>query len=362
MFDFDSETDGAHTPTKIRVGVDRRGSPSSGEPLCWSGTKDSKKCSKSSPVTVAKGLGTTSGRDLSTAFLGDAALAIDVARQEYWQNVEKTKSWMLRSTLVSFCMLLHHVAGSPRNIKMIDVFGGGENQEKKNEEMMKDWLDVQNVDIATQALQGMKEVKRNQISSDTKIAYITGFHNKHFSAIFAFVNIRTVLLYDGYSRNTPAMWLDWIRLLLWCLTCDEDNLPYTEVHLDSQKSFWELHKQNQEPRAFAPNTPWQCYKASDGILQDGDSTECGFLAGMNVWSKIYMREKDIKVLPSADCTLKNSRTAVIEQYNYMVNSLSEKGDLVMYNSQERADKAQQYRDKMAKEKMGRGRREMGRPN
>jgi hypothetical protein len=157
---------------------------------------------------------------------------------------------------------------------------------------------------------------------------------------------RRIAIFDGFFPPV-GKWMDWIKVFVWTITDDSEHrghpLPHLEIPSDIVEISWENFCRSDE--AVSSTQPWQCYKCMDACAQrfdlagdnervfhsgggQMDGNECGFLACMNVWSKLYPGYK-ADTLASPNAThISNARRHVIDEYQSMIAQLEDDLDVL----------------------------------
>ena len=250
--------------------------------------------------------------------LQKSVVCIDVAREKYWKSLKACKKWMKWSACTSFCSMIHYVSGEPETVSYIGCGTTHDGLHQCFQAAKQNELDVQG-----KLKERMYLELRCDINPEMLVVYLIPFQDKghHFGVILAFPQIRSVLTMDGYSK-AAKYWRSWVFVLLFCLGEDWETL--NQVYFSSkQKSFQELLNAARETshNGKQNTNKWICYAASDGIKQNNNSTECGYIACMYVWSKIYGNAKNVNAPSPEDYALHQARPRVIDQYISMQNFL-----------------------------------------
>lgn len=261
---------------------------------------------------------------------------MDIRSEVFWAVSKKDKSWMPRSLVESWCCFLQAAAQYPSTIKPVQVLGFGDNafdNGLQTKEAAPDIIQARLQSLTDSNPDSNKPgLTRNQIDFQKHhLAYLVGFQDHHYAAIIAFPSSRTILVMDGMFRPgkanfpNPREWQNWILILLWCGT----NKPLHGrgsielVFHDEQICFGEAAVRVC-PATGGAGTDWHCYTCSDSIQQNTNATECGYLACMNIWSKIYHTKGWLEAPKRSDVTLLKARSSVIDMFQSMVKMLSSK--------------------------------------
>lgn len=259
---------------------------------------------------------------------------IKIAKDSYWQDLRNSDKWFSMDEYISFCHLMHHLAGQPESIHLTEFPQvSGDKKHKFYNELLECGS---NRPALQRLLMKLPDVKRGQVHSNFNgIAYLPVFDRQHFVLFVALPSVKWIVVYDGYYKNSRyrlERWNSWIYMFLWCLTTGHEVTDFEKI--GEPKTLDEVRKGLCEtPLSFSGVTPdnqkrkkeWKCCFARDAIIQENNGTECGFLACMNAWINVYGNIGKLAAPPADCCTLEKARSCVLDQYNLMVKELDKQG-------------------------------------